>query len=119
MEFWDNKASEFNKANTATATSKSTTHTYVNPQPSTGGEAHSATYGPCSNPPQQYGWICPKCGKVYSPWTSQCFCCGGGSWTITCNSGTGTPIINDSVTIASAPSTYTHAGPVPTVTLKS
>jgi hypothetical protein len=30
MEFWDNKASEFNKANTATASAKSNLHTYVN-----------------------------------------------------------------------------------------
>ena len=119
MEFWANKASEFNKANTATATAKSNLHTYVNTQPTTGGEAHSDTIGSCANPPQQYGWICPKCGKVYSPWTSQCFCCGGGSWTITCNSGTGTPIINDSITIASAPKTYTCVGPAPTVTLKN
>ena len=24
----------------------------------------------------QYGWICPKCGRVYSPLTIQCFFCG-------------------------------------------
>ena len=29
--------------------------------------------------PLNYGWICPKCGRVYSPSTSQCFYCGGGS----------------------------------------
>jgi len=23
------------------------------------------------------GWICPKCGKVYSPDTPMCFSCGG------------------------------------------
>ena len=27
---------------------------------------------------KEYGWICPKCGRVYSPSTSQCFYCGGG-----------------------------------------
>lgn len=23
------------------------------------------------------GWICPKCGRVYSPFTHMCWCCGG------------------------------------------
>ena len=27
--------------------------------------------------PLNYGWICPKCGRVYSPSTSQCPFCGG------------------------------------------
>lgn len=29
--------------------------------------------------PLNYGWICPKCGRVYSPSTSQCLFCGGGN----------------------------------------
>ena len=24
-----------------------------------------------------YGWICPKCGRVLSPTTTFCPCCGG------------------------------------------
>lgn len=24
-----------------------------------------------------YGWICPKCGRVYSPFTQMCLYCGG------------------------------------------
>lgn len=24
-----------------------------------------------------YGWVCPKCGKVYSPSTTMCLYCGG------------------------------------------
>lgn len=27
--------------------------------------------------PLNYGWICPKCGRVYSPTVSQCIFCGG------------------------------------------
>jgi len=23
------------------------------------------------------GWICPKCGSVYSPWTPVCYACNG------------------------------------------
>lgn len=26
----------------------------------------------------QYGWVCPKCGRVYSPTTSSCPFCGPG-----------------------------------------
>ena len=30
------------------------------------------------NPYREYGWICPKCGRVYSPTTNQCLYCGEG-----------------------------------------
>ena len=29
------------------------------------------------------GWVCPRCGRVYSPSTSMCFYCGGNSREIT------------------------------------
>lgn len=33
----------------------------------------------------QQGWICPKCGRVYSPFTSMCSCCSNGNnFNITC-----------------------------------
>jgi uncharacterized protein with PIN domain len=39
------------------------------------------------------GWICPKCGRCYSPFTSMCSFCGGNNWgTITCSDGTGSNI---------------------------
>lgn len=34
------------------------------------------------------GWECPKCGRVYSPFTPMCWYCGG-EQTITVTSGTG------------------------------
>lgn len=31
------------------------------------------------------GWICPKCGRVYSPYTSQCTFCGNADvFQVTC-----------------------------------
>ena len=43
----------------------------------------------------QYGWVCPKCGRVYSPTTSTCLFCGFGTpYTITATTTTtvkGTP----------------------------
>lgn len=32
-----------------------------------------------------YGWICPKCGAVLSPFTSCCPNCTKSNWEITCN----------------------------------
>lgn len=28
-----------------------------------------------TNPTIMYGWVCPKCGNVWSPFTSQCGNC--------------------------------------------
>lgn len=30
-----------------------------------------------------YGWICPKCGTVYSPTTIECYKCGPVNTTLT------------------------------------
>lgn len=32
---------------------------------------------------EQYGWICPKCGRVYAPTQSMCLYCGPGSLGLT------------------------------------
>jgi uncharacterized OB-fold protein len=26
--------------------------------------------------PKQFGWICPRCGRVYTPWRPKCDYCG-------------------------------------------
>ena len=35
------------------------------------------------SPIYQQGWICPKCGRVYSPNQSMCWYCGGNTTTTT------------------------------------
>lgn len=30
------------------------------------------------------GWVCPRCGGVYSPFTPQCWRCTPQQWVITC-----------------------------------
>lgn len=54
------------------------------------------------NPLREYGWICPKCGRVYSPSTSQCFHCGGGLSPniVYCGPNNGTRDILDTITIS-------------------
>ena len=40
-----------------------------------------------------YGWVCPKCGRVYAPSIPMCFTCGGDTnitYKTTCE-GTGQP----------------------------
>lgn len=34
------------------------------------------------------GWVCPTCGKVYSPYTPMCYYCGGEQKTITYTTNT-------------------------------
>lgn len=39
-----------------------------------------------TNPIIMYGWVCPKCGNVWSPTTAQCNTCAirTSNWTINC-----------------------------------
>ena len=37
------------------------------------------------------GWMCPICKRVYSPYTSMCFYCGGGQKTILTTTLEGVP----------------------------
>lgn len=43
---------------------------------STTGTSTSTTYTVNSKPPIEYGWACPRCGRVNAPWKSQCDCAG-------------------------------------------
>lgn len=42
---------------------------------------------PDNKPGGLYGWICPKCGAVLSPFVDCCPNCTQRNWTITCNTG--------------------------------
>ena len=44
---------------------------------STTGTSTSTTYTINSKPPTEYGWACPRCGRINAPWKSQCDCLGG------------------------------------------
>ena len=57
------------------AKTKTTTTYKVQTGDSTTGTSSSTTYR--STPPTEYGWACPRCGKVNAPWKSQCDCVGG------------------------------------------
>lgn len=40
-----------------------------------------------NNKPMLFGWVCPKCGAVLSPWTDCCPNCTQRNWEITCGTG--------------------------------
>ena len=46
---------------------------------STTGTSSSTTYK-SSSPSIEYGWACPRCGRINAPWKSQCDCSGKTYW---------------------------------------
>ena len=45
------------------------------------------------------GWTCPKCGKVYSPMTSECYKCNNpGTWGPTCGTTAALQPLNEGPT---------------------
>lgn len=58
--------------------------------------------------PLNYGWICPKCGRVYSPSTNQCFYCGGGCSPniVYCGPNNGTRDTLDTITISNTADSF-------------
>ena len=51
-------------------------------------DGNSLVNNPDNKPGGLYGWICPKCGAVMSPYESYCPNCTRRNWEITCTSGT-------------------------------
>lgn len=77
--------------------------------------ASSIYYNP-QTPNVQYGWACPRCGKINAPWANQCTCLRE-STTIWSSTTTNNPNINiksGSITIdKDSISTYTiHNGEI-------
>lgn len=99
--------------------SKTTTTNKVQTGESTAGTSTSTTWR--SSPPTEYGWACPRCGRVNAPWKSTCDCHEGyyySTWhpwdykepwwkEVTCN---GKPIM-DSDTFKVHPETTTWKAP--------
>lgn len=52
---------------------------------STTGTSTSTTYTINSKPSTEYGWACPRCGRINAPWKSQCDCTGNNYWYPTWN----------------------------------
>ena len=44
---------------------------------STTGTSTSTSYTVSSKPSTEYGWACPRCGRINAPWKSQCNCLDG------------------------------------------
>ena len=47
---------------------------------STTGTSTNTTYTVNSKPSTEYGWACPRCGRINAPWKSQCDCAGNTYW---------------------------------------
>ena len=60
----------------------------------------------------QKGWECPKCGRVYSPWTDMCHYCGNGQ-AVTLNTYTTT--VNEHTYKGSSVTTAKHEHTTETV----
>ena len=50
-------------------------------------DTNSLVNEPDNKPGGLYGWICPKCGAVLSPFVDCCPNCTQRNWTFTCNTG--------------------------------
>lgn len=62
------------------------------------------------------GWVCPKCGRVYSPMTPSCFHCGNGGVITTDKTTNPIPTANDSKWWEEYQKRATTANPVPNTT---
>ena len=50
--------------------------------------------------PAQYGWVCPKCGAVMSPFISFCPNCTSHNFDITCTTGGTGTFINSNMEVS-------------------
>ena len=64
---------ESNKPTNTIGFPQTSTHYTISADQISSGSISTTYYNP-QTPSVQYGWACPRCGKINAPWANQCTC---------------------------------------------